>query len=63
MTLKRRLLDRIFTATIAFNSKRLSTILTSLQTMASIFDEMELNKSNSRYVELTPAQYNMMYKA
>ena len=63
MTLKHRLLDHIFTASIAFDSKRLSTILTSLQTMASIFDEMELNKSNSRYVELTPAQYNMMYKA
>ena len=62
MTLKHRLSDRIFNASIAA-SKRLSTILTSLQTMASIFDEMELNKSNSRCVELTLAQYNMMYKA
>ena len=63
MTLKHRLLDRMFTASINFDSKRLSIILTSLQTMASIFDEMELNKSNSSCVELTPAQYKMMYKA
>ena len=31
--------------------------------MASIFNEMELNKSNSSCVELTPAQYKMIYKA
>ena len=63
MTLKHQLLDRIFTDSINFDSKRLSIILTSLQTMASIFDEMELNNNKSRCVELTPAQYKIMYKA
>ena len=72
MTLKHRLLDCIFNANAQdlvcktsskIDSKRLSTILTSLQTMASIFNEMELNNNKSRCVELTPAQYKIMYKA
>ena len=45
------------------NAKKLSTILTSLQTMADIFDDMQFNKDNSRCVKLTPAQYRIMYYA
>ena len=39
----------------------LSKILTSLQSMAKIFNDMELNENNSRCVQLTPAQYRIMY--
>ena len=62
MTLKHRLLDDIFNNKIAVDCDS-STILTSLQTMASIFNEMKLNNNNSRCVELTPAQYKMIYEA
>ena len=66
MTLKHQLQDHIFSTDTApeFNSddtKKLSTILTSLQTMANIFDDMKINKDNSRCVKLTPAQYKIMY--
>ena len=71
MTLKHQLLDCIFNTTAQdlceslsnIVSESLSKILTSLQTMASSFNKMKLNKSNSSCVELTPAQYKMMYKA
>ena len=45
------------------NIEKLSTILTSLQTMADIFNDMEFNKDNRRCEKLTPAQYQIMYHA
>ena len=43
------------------NAKRLSTILTSLQTMADVFNDMEFNKNNRICILLTPAQYEIVY--
>ena len=43
------------------NIKRVSTILTNLQTMASIFDDMQFSKHHSSCVRLTPIQYKIMY--
>ena len=43
------------------NAKTLSIILTSLQSLANTFNDMELNENNSRCVKLTPAQYRIMY--
>ena len=65
MTLKYQLLDNIFNASTALdlNSKDFSTILTSLQTMANTFDYLEFHENNRRCLELSPAQYKMMYKA
>ena len=66
MTLKHQLQERLFSNNTALevnseNAKMLTTILTSLQSMANIFNDMELNKNNSRCVKLTPAQYKIMY--
>ena len=64
MTLKHQLQDHIFNTAPELNSdnnRKLSTILTNLQTMANIFNDMQLNKDNSRCVKLTPAQYKIMY--
>ena len=66
MTLKHQLQEHLFTTDTApelnsDNSKKLSTILTNLQTMADIFDDMQFNEDNSRCVKLTPAQYKIMY--
>ena len=43
------------------NIKRISIILTNLQTMASIFDDMQFSKHHSSCVRLTPIQYKIMY--
>ena len=64
MTLKHQLQDHIFNIASELksdNNRKLSTILTNLQTMANIFDGMQFNKDNSRCVGLTPAQYKIMY--
>ena len=66
MTLKHQLQEHLFLndALQELNSneaRKLTTILTSLQTMANIFDDMQFNKDNSRCVKLTPAQYRIMY--
>jgi len=66
MTLKHQLQDHLFNADTApdlssGNAKILSTILTSLQTMANTFDDMEFNKDSRRCIKLTPAQYKIMY--
>ena len=45
------------------NPKTLSTILTSLQSLANTFNDIEFNENNSRCVELTPAQYRITYCA
>ena len=65
MTLKHKLLVDIFDVdtTLGLDFKNLSTILTNLETMANIFNDLELNENNTRCVELTPAQYNIMYTA
>ena len=66
MTLKHQLQEHLFNDDTALevnsdNAKTISTILTSLETMANIFDDMQFNKDNSRCVKLTPAQYRIMY--
>ena len=66
MTLKHQLQEHLFNDDTALevnpdDAKTISTILTSLQTMANIFDDMQFNKDNSRCVKLTPAQYRIMY--
>ena len=73
MILKHQLQDFLFNTdvitpqisdTIELNSdniKRVSTILTNLQTMASIFDDMQFSKHHSSCVRLTPIQYKIMY--
>ena len=66
VTLKHQLQEHLFTTDSApqlnsDNHNKISTILTSLQTMANIFDDMQFNKDNSRCVKLTPAQYRIMY--
>ena len=68
MTLKHQLQEHLFNNDTApelnsDNAKKLTTILTSLQTMANMFDDMQFNKDNSRCVKLTPAQYRIMYYA
>ena len=68
MTLKHQLQDHIFSndATVELNSdnaNKLSKILTSLQSLANVFNDRELNNNNSRCVKLTPAQYRIMYYA
>ena len=68
MILKHQLQDHLFNNDTApelnsDNAKKLSTILTGLQTMANTFDDMQFNKYNSRCVKLTPAQYRIMYYA
>ena len=70
MTLKHQLQDYLFDsentpATFAENSttKKLSSILVYLQTMANILDDIELNNSNKTCLKLTSAQYKMMYYA
>ena len=62
MTLKHKLLVDVFDDNTAL-SQKLSTILTSLETMANIFNDLELNENYRRCVELTPAQYKIMYTA
>ena len=66
MTFKHRLQEHLFSndSSVVLNSdnvKILSTILTSLQSLANTFNDMELNENNSRCVKLTPAQYRIMY--
>ena len=66
MTLKHQLQDHLFDADTApdlssGNAKILLTILTSLQTMANTFDDMEFNKDSRRCIKLTPAQYKITY--
>ena len=41
--------------------KKLSEILTHLQTMATAFDDIQYNRNHSRCVRLTAAQYRIMY--
>ena len=43
------------------NIKRMTTILTNLQTMANTFDNMQFSKHRSSCVRLTPLQYTIMY--
>ena len=43
------------------NTKKLTTILTKLQTMANTFDDMQYNKHGTICVKFTPAQYWIMY--
>ena len=64
MTLKHQLQDHLFNTAPELNydnANKLTTILTSLQTMANIFDDMKISEDNSRCVKLTPAQYKIMY--
>ena len=66
MTLKHQLQEHLFSndTSLELNSdeaKELTTILTSLQSLANIFNDMEFNENNSRCVKLTPAQYKIMY--
>ena len=68
MTLKHQLQDHIFSnsATVELNSdnaKNISKILTSLQSLANVFNDMEFIRNKSRCVMLTPAQYRIMYYA
>ena len=63
MTLKHRLQYHLFNANTASfliqNAEDLSKILTSLQTMANTFDDIEFKEVNIRCVKLTPAQYTI----
>ena len=68
MVLKHQLQEHLFSTSInsalkidSDNHNNISTILTSLQTVANIFDDMQFNKDNSSCVKLTPAQYRIMY--
>lgn len=66
MTFKHQLQEHLFSNDTSVelnsdNAKTLSTILTSLQSVANIFNDMELNDNNSRCVKLTAAQYRIMY--
>ena len=65
VTLKHQLQEHLFSdISVELNSdeaKELTTILTSLQSFANIFNDMELNENNSRCVKLTPDQYKIMY--
>ena len=70
MILKHRLQDYIFnadTADLELNSehvaKNLFIILTSLQTMANSFNDIEISITNKRCLKLTPAQCKIMYYA
>ena len=68
MTFKHQLQEHLFSndSSVVLNSdnvKTLSTMLTSLQSLANTFNDMELNENNSRCVKLTPAQYRIMYYA
>ena len=45
------------------NANKLSKILTSLQSLANVFNDREFVKNNSRCVKLTPAQYRIVYYA
>ena len=65
MTLKHQLQYHLFNANtstsyINENAERLSKVLTSLQTMANTFDDIEFNTGKKRCVKLTPAQYKIM---
>ena len=66
MTLKHQLQEQLFSNDTALklnsdNAEKLSKILTSLQSMANIFNDMEFYKVKSRCVNLTPAQYKITY--
>ena len=72
MILKHQLQDLLFNTDVTVdmsntpelsskNTKRLSTILTNLQTMANTFDDMEFNEYRSSCVKFTPFQYKIMY--
>ena len=66
MTLKHQLQEQLFSNDTALklnsdNAEKLSNILTSLQSMANIFNDMEFNEDKSRCVNLTPAQYKITY--
>ena len=67
MTFKHQLQEHIFNDSTSSqvlnsdNAKHLSIILTSLQLLVNTFNEIELNENNSMCVELTPAQYRIMY--
>ena len=65
MTLKHQLQDHLFsvetTSYINQNAKQLAIkMLTSLQTMADTFDDIEFDRNNRRCIKLTPAQYKIM---
>ena len=65
-TLKHQLLDHLFKTDTALNrnsnsTENLSTVLTSLQKMGNVFNDMEFSKHNRRCVKLTPAQYRTIY--
>ena len=61
--LKHQLQDHIFNTdlTAEHDAGDISIILTSLQAMADIFNDYEFSIANKRCVELTPAQYQIMY--
>ena len=66
MTLKHRFQEHLFSDNISVelvsdNAKTLSRILTGLQSLAKIFNDLEFNQNNSRCVKLTPDQYRIMY--
>ena len=70
MTLKHRLQEHLFskdsTSSVvpdSDNVKRLPKILTYLQSVAKIINDLELIENNSRCVKLTSAQYKIMYYA
>ena len=64
MTLKHRLQKHLFSLKVnSSDAKTLSTILPNLQSLATIINDLELKVKHSRCVELTPAQYNIMYSA
>ena len=64
MTLKLQLQDHLFSAEntsyINQNAKQLAKMLTSLQTMANTFDDIEFDRDNRRCIKLTPAQYKIL---
>ena len=66
MTFKHLLQEHFFSNDTALevnpnDAKNLSTILTSLQSLANIFNDIEINEYSNRCVKLTPAQYRIMY--
>ena len=68
MTLKHRLQEHLFSNDSSVvpdsdNVKTLLKILTYLQSVAKILNDLELIENNSRCVKLTPAQYKIMYYA
>ena len=64
LSLKQQLQEYLFNQTIEVSQNVISplhSILVYLQTMASIWDDIEFNKHSRRCVSLTETEYKMMY--